>query len=131
MEAADQSFEAEVRAALRQLGASPRIVEEGAAGLISGWRKFVESVERGYKFGLDDYRNELDLRTLIAAVGLASQVASEDRRLRALLVNTRQPLWESDAPDAFWVCGYPGNAGDELMSDLRASGLAPSGRCAR
>jgi hypothetical protein len=120
-----------VRAALRRLGASPRVIEGGAAGLISGWRKFVESVERGYKFGLEDYRNELDLRTMIDAVGLASEVAGEDQRLRALLVNTRQPLWESDAPDAFWVCGYPRNAGDELMSDLRASGLAPSDRCAR
>jgi len=128
MEAADEES---VRAALRQLGASPRVIEGGAGGLISGWRQFVESVERGYKFGLDDYRNELDLRTMIAAVGLAGHVAGEDRRLRALLVNTRQPIWESDAPDPFWVCGYPRNAGDELMSDLRASGLAPSGRCAR
>ena len=48
-----------VRASLRQLGASPRVIEGGSAGLISGWQKFVESVERGYKFGLDDYRNEL------------------------------------------------------------------------
>jgi hypothetical protein len=128
MEAVDEQG---VRAALRELGASPRVIEGGAAGLISGWRKFVESVERGYKFGLDDYRNELDLRTMIAAVGLAPQVAAEDQRLRGLLVNTRQPLWESDAPDPFWVCGYPRNAGDELMSDLRASGLAPSDRCAR
>ena len=128
MEAVDEQA---VRATLRGLGASPRVIEGGAAGLISGWQKFVESVERGYKFGLDDYRNELDLRTMIDAVGLAPQVTAEDERLRALLVNTRQPLWESDAPDPFWVCGYPRNAGDELMSDLRASGLAPSDRCAR
>src|SRR4051812_21445025 len=91
-----------VRATLRERGASSRVIEGGAAGLLDNWRRFVESVEQGYKYGLDDYRNDLDLRTLIAVTGLSGQVAAEDNRLRAMLVNTRQPVWESDVPDAFW-----------------------------
>ena len=81
--------------------------------------------------GLDDYRNDLDIRTLVAVTGLSAHVTGEDTRLRSLLVNTRQPVWESDTNDAFWVCGYPRNAGAELMEDLRALGLVPSDRCAR
>ena len=116
---------------LRKPGSAPRVVEGGPRNLVERWNKFVDSVERGYSFGLDDYRNDLDLRSLIAAAGLASQAAEADKRLRALLVHTRQPVWESDAADAFWVCGYPRNAGDDLLSDLRAQGLAPADRCAR
>ena len=120
-----------VQAILKTRGAPAHVVEAGAQGLLAGWRRFVEAVERGYTFGLDDYRNDLDLRTLIAATGLSPHVAEEDKRLRALLVHTRQPVWESDAADAFWVCGYPRNAGEDLMTDLRAQGLAPNDRCAR
>lgn len=120
-----------VRATLRERGASPRVIEGGAEGLLDNWRNFVHSVEQGYKYGLDDYRNDLDIRTLIAVAGLGGHVAAEDSRLRALLVHTRQPIWESDAADPFWVSGYPRNAGEVLMADLRASGLAPSDRCAR
>lgn len=99
--------------------------------LVERWRGFVESVERGYRFGLDDYRNDLDLRSMIAEAGLAEAVRDTDLRFRALLVNTRQPVWESDAPDAWWVCGYPRNAGADLIADLRQSGLAPNDHCVR
>ena len=123
--------DAEMITYLRENGYPEHVVKAGRRGLVDRWNKFVDSVERGYTFGLDDYRNDLDLRSLIAAAGLASQVADADKRLRALLVHTRQPVWESDAADAFWVCGYPRNAGDDLLSDLRAQGLAPADRCAR
>ena len=115
---------------LRKRGVAPYVLQGGADQLVNRWRAFVESVERGYTMGLDDYRNDLDIRTLLAAAGLSAEVADEDARLRSLLVNTRQAVWESDAPGAFWVCGYPRNAGAELLADLRAQGLAPSGRCA-
>ena len=119
-----------VRALLRKRGVAPHVIEGGADQLVIRWRAFVEAAERGYSMGLDDYRNDLDVRTLVAAVGLSAQVTAEDARLRLLLVNTRQAVWESDAPGAFWVCGYPRNAGPELLADLRGQGLAPSGRCA-
>ena len=113
-----------VRAKLRARGAADYIVREGAGGLLAHWREFVEDVESGYRLGLDDYRNDLDIRTLIEAVGLGPEVAGEDARFRALLAHTDQSVWSSDAADAFWVRGYPQNAAGELLNDLRAAGLA-------
>jgi hypothetical protein len=114
-----------IRERLRARGAAEYIVREGAAGLLSRWRAFVDAVESGYRFGLDDYRNDLDIRSLIGAVGLADKVAAEDARLRRLLTDTGKTIWSSDAPDAFWVHGYPRNASGELLGDLRAAGIAP------
>ena len=109
-----------VRALLRGRGAAARVVDGGAAGLMAGWRRFVGQVEAGYAFGLDDYRNDLDLRGLIEAAGLAGEVADEDRRFRADLTRTDVAVWESDLPNAFWVNGYPANASGELLEDLKA-----------
>ena len=114
----------EIRAKLRARGAADYIVREGGGGLLTRWREFVEQVESGYRVGLDDYRNDLDIRTLIEAVGLGPEVAGEDARFRALLAHTDQPVWSSDSADAFWVKGYPRNAAGELLNDLRAAGLA-------
>jgi hypothetical protein len=115
----------EIRDRLRARGAAEYIVREGAAGLLSRWRAFVDAVESGYRFGLDDYRNDLDIRSLIEAAGLADKVAAEDARLRRLLTPAGQAIWSSDAPDAFWVHGYPRNASGELLSDLSAAGIVP------
>jgi hypothetical protein len=117
--------EQEVRKRLRARGAADYIVREGAEGLLSRWRAFVDAVESGYRFGLDDYRNDLDIRTLIEAAGLADKVVAEDARLHLLLTDTGNAIWSSDAPDAFWIHGYPRNASGELLSDLRAAGIAP------
>ena len=60
----------EMAAYLRENGYPEHIVRAGRAGLIERWAKFVAEVERGYKFGLEDYRNDLDLRGIIAMLGL-------------------------------------------------------------
>ena len=39
---------------------------KGARGLVRRWREFVEQVERGYSLGIEDYRNDLDVRGIIA-----------------------------------------------------------------
>ena len=49
---------------LRENGYPEHVVKAGRKGLVDRWRKFVEEVERGYKFGLEDYRNDLDLRAM-------------------------------------------------------------------
>jgi hypothetical protein len=113
----------EIARKLRARGVADHVVAGGALGLIASWRDFVSQVEHGYPLGLDDYRNDLDLRELIAAVGLDSRVASEDQRLRNALVSSPRTIWESSLPDAFWVHGYPRNASGELLADLRAEGL--------
>jgi hypothetical protein len=109
-----------VRAMLRRRGVAPHVVRGGAAGLIQAWRLFVEQVEAGYALGLDDYRNDLDIRSLIAAAGLGGEVAEADARLRGMLVRTDLAIWSSNSPDAFWVRGYPANASGDLLADLGA-----------
>ena len=112
------SNEDPVRRRLRERGAAEHIVREGGEGLVLRWRRFVALVELGYPFGLDDYRNDLDTRTLIAFVGLDDQVGQEDARLRGLLTGEDRLVWDSDIPGAFWVRGYPRDAGGELRDDL-------------
>jgi len=113
-----------VQRRLRERGTAEHIVRQGAEGLIARWRTFVAQVEGGYPLGLDDFRNDLDIRSLIAFTGLDHEVGPEDERFRKLLIPARQSLWESDTPDAFWVCGYPKNASGALLKDLRHEGLA-------
>ncbi len=109
----------------------------GPAGLIERWRKFVEEVERGYKSGLEDYRKELDIRGILAmldvarAPGLPRRESSRrllqdlDNRLEATLIARDKRVWESSAADPFWDFGYPRNACNRFMEDIRKEGLAP------
>ena len=114
----------EMAAYLRQNGYPEHIVRAGRAGLIERWGKFVADVERGYRFGLEDYRNDLDLRGIIAMLGLDAEVADLDRRFEGLLTARDKRVWESSAADPFWDFGYPSNAGPRLIQDLINEGLA-------
>lgn len=109
---------------LRANGYPEHLVRAGRAGLIERWRRFVEEVERGYKFGLEDYRNDLDLRGIIALSGLDVEVRDLDQRFEALLINRTMRVWETAAGDPFWDFGYPQNAGKQLLKDLQNEGLA-------
>ena len=60
----------EMTAYLRENGYPEHVVRAGRNGLIERWGKFVGEVERGYKFGLEDYRNDLDLRGIISMLGM-------------------------------------------------------------
>ena len=115
--------DAELANYLRDNGYPEHIARAGRAGLIDRWRKFVEEVERGYKFGLEDYRNDLDLRGIIALAGLDSEVSELDQRLDALLIERETRVWETSAANPFWDFGYPHNAGQELKKDLENEGL--------
>lgn len=116
----------EIQQYLRDNGYPQHLVRDGRAGLLRRWREFVEQVERGYPLGLEDYRNDLDLRAIIAMAGAEDEeVHALDDRLRAMLANTGARVWESLAGDPFWDFGYPRNASGELLEELRAEGLAP------
>jgi hypothetical protein len=108
---------------LRENGYAEHICRAGRAGLLARWKRFVDEVERGYKLGLEDYRNDLDLRGVIALAGLGAEAASDDERLRLLLTATDKRVWESSPEDAFWDWGYPWNASGELLDDLESEGL--------
>jgi hypothetical protein len=115
--------DAELREYLRENGHPEHVCRAGREGLIDGWRKFVAEVERGYRFGLEDYRNDLDLRGVISLVGLDAEVREADVRLEKLLTARNKRVWESAGENPFWDYGYPANAGGELRDDLTAEGL--------
>lgn len=110
---------------LRENGSPPHIVRGGRAGLIERWQKFVAEVEKGYQLGLEDYRNDLDLRGIIETLGLAGDEATRnaDERLAAMLTPAAKRLWESCDGDPFWDFGYPKNARAELLADLQREDL--------
>jgi hypothetical protein len=115
--------DAEVQDYLRANGYPEHVVRGGKAGLVRRWREFVEQVERGYSLGLEDYRNDLDVRAILArARGEDENVRALDERLKKMLKSDVR-VWESAAGDPFWDFGYPHNADDDLLSDLRAEGL--------
>lgn len=114
----------EMAAYLRENGYPEHIVRAGRAGLIERWGKFVAEVERGYRFGLEDYRNDLDLRGIIAMLGLDAEVAPLDQRFEALLTDRNQRVWETSSAAPFWDFGYPANAGPQLLEDIKNEGLS-------
>lgn len=117
--------DSEMAAYLRDNGYPEHIARAGRAGLIERWRKFVEEVEHGYKLGLEDYRNDLDLRGIIAMLELDDQVRDLDGRLEAMLTERENRVWESGASNPFWDFGYPRNAGPRLLEDIKNESLSP------
>ncbi len=108
---------------LRENGYPEQVVRAGQTGLIERWRKFVEEVECGYKFGLEEYRNDLDLRGILSMLGLDEQVQDLDQRFEALLIDREGRVWETSTSDPFWDFGYPRNAGVRLLQGLQNEGL--------
>jgi hypothetical protein len=110
---------------LRENGYPEHVVREGRAGLVRQWRIFVEQVERGYPFGLEDYRNDLDARAILAlARAEDDEVLALDERLKKLLTACDKRVWESAPGEPFWDFGYPRNAGPDLLHDLRNDDFA-------
>jgi hypothetical protein len=116
--------DAEVRAFLKENEYPEHLIQGGKKGLIEQWEQVVGQVERGYSLGLEDYRNDLDLRALISRLGLQAEVEEADIRFRRMLVFSEQSVWDcEDNPDAFWLYGYPRNATGDLLEDLRGEGF--------
>ena len=101
------------------------LVKEGRTGLLRRWKQFVADVEKGYTMTIEDYRNDLDIRAIIRRAGAEdAEIAALDARFKKLLTGTKSRVWESDSDDDFWCFGYPKNAGEDLMEDLRREGIA-------
>ena len=116
---------AELSAYLRDNGYAEYLARDGGPGLIDRYKQFVAEVVKGYRRHLEDYRNDLDIRSLISMAGLDEQVRDEDRRLAELLINRDIRVWESGiTTDPFWDYGYPSTAGPVLLADLRKEELA-------
>jgi hypothetical protein len=116
--------DSEIQDYLRENGYPEHIVRGGRAGLLKRWREFVEQAERGYPLGIESYRNDLDIRGIIALAKVEdADVHALDARLKTLLTDTHVRVWESAPGDPFWDFGYPKNAGRDLLDDLHAEGL--------
>src|SRR5262249_49946941 len=109
---------------LRDNGYPEHVIRAGRRGLIDRWRKFVEQAESGYRLGLEDYRNDLDVRGILQMLGLDAEVEDLDRRLEAVLVHRDRRVWETCPGNPFWDFGYPRKAGLELLEDLKKEGLS-------
>jgi hypothetical protein len=122
----------EVQAYLRDNGYPEHLVRDGRTGLVRRWREFVEQVENGYRLGLEDYRNDLDIRGILRLAGVEdAEVLALDQRLKAWLTPSSRRVWESAASDQtgepFWDFGYPRNAGKALVEGLQEEGLREEG----
>jgi hypothetical protein len=115
--------ESQIISYLRENGYPEHIVRGGREGLVRRWRAFVDEVERGYEFGLEDYRNDLDLRGIIRLVGAEDAVADADARFASMLTGIEHRVWESAEGDPWWDFGYPRNVGKTLRQDLLSAKL--------
>jgi hypothetical protein len=116
--------DAQVQTYLHENDYPEHILKGGRAGLVRRWHEFVDQVERGYSLGIEDYRNDLDVRGILALADAEDDdVYALDTRLQKLLTATDVRVWESGPGDAFWDFGYPRNAGPDLLADLRREKL--------
>ena len=116
--------DSEIQDYLRENGYPAHIMRGGRGGLLKRWREFVEQVERGYTLGIESYRNDLDIRGIIALAKAGdNEVRAVDARFKELLTDTHVRVWESAPSDPFWDFGYPRNAGTDLLDDLRGEKL--------
>src|SRR3954471_5926776 len=117
--------EEQIRHYLEENGYPAHVAKGGKAGLIQRWNQFVSEVERGYEFGIEDYRNDLDVRAIIRLIGADDEVREADERFKGLLTQTDSRVWESAEGDPWWDFGYPRNASADLKRDLKDEGLLP------
>ncbi len=114
-----------VREYLERRGARADLVTGGAAGLVRHWEQIVEDVERGYQLTLDDYRNDLDLRDLLAGA-LAAATADERESLTARVEAADRAFRDATEPGRpirndtphWWYRRRPRAMGSALRKDL-------------
>ncbi len=130
-----------VRELLKERKAAEHVVRGGMEGLVDAWETTVKSAQKGYTRGLDDWRNEVDARNLLAAameVAHPAQKKSMKLRLDAAdakfwkacestdacvwgVGNAERETWT--ATKEWWYFLVPKKAGDTLSKDLAK--LAP------
>ncbi|MFY9554330.1 MAG: hypothetical protein WAV20_05145 [Blastocatellia bacterium] len=126
-----------VREYLRNKGCAQHVIDRGLQGLVRDWEKTVESIEQGYKLGLDDYLNDMDGRQLIEetlaidrganASRHRERVRRADEHLRKLVTPVARSLWGDEAAVEhgwsaernWWYFSEPKTAGPELLEDLK------------
>ncbi len=98
-----------VRDFLRERGCPDFVVKSGLQGLVKGWENIVTSVKEGYKFGLDDYLNDLDTRQLLEEVlavapgaekeKYSERVGRADKMMRKVVKSAGKCLWGNEVAE--------------------------------
>jgi len=130
-----------VRELLKERKAADHVVKGGLEGLVDGWETTVKTAQKGYTLGLDEWRNEVDARNILAA---AMEVAhpAQKKSMKLRLDAADAKFWKAcescdgsvwgaaqaerekwTATKEWWYFLAPKKAGDELTSDLAQ--LAP------
>lgn len=56
---------------LKKRGAPSHVVKGGLAGLVRSWERTVEDLQRGFDWEVDEWLNDLDVRTMIHEISRA------------------------------------------------------------
>ena len=121
---------------LKARGCPAHVIRGGLMGLIESWETIVESVEKGYSLGLDDYLNDMDGRQLVEeALGVASEkdkkkyadrLRQADAGMKKLLVPAGKCLWGAEVAEAegwsarknWWYFMKPLKGGHDLLAEI-------------
>ncbi len=125
-----------VQTLLRARGCPERTVEGGIIGLVEDWEAVVAAVAGGYKLGLDDWLNDMDVRQILhdalAVAGkdtpkkLVTRVNAADEQLKGLVVPAGRCLWGDALAKRngwtlernWWYFTRPREAAPRLLEDL-------------
>jgi hypothetical protein len=80
---------ARVETYLRKRGSPDWVIQAGLEGLVERWEETASSMERGYRLGLDDFLNDMDVRQLVAdCLPLAPGRERKNMKKRVILADT-------------------------------------------
>lgn len=97
---------ARVEAYLRKRGSPDWVIQAGLEGLVERWEETASSMEKGYKLGLDDFLNDMDVRQLIAdCLPLAPERERKNMKKRVILADTLIKKSLKPAASCIWGRG--------------------------
>ncbi len=121
---------------MKEKGCGQHIVDRGFVSLVESWEQTVREVQGGYRQGLEDYLNDLDVRQLIAEATdrfareipdyVHERVAQADHIMRSVTGPAGGCLWgenlaneEGWTPEQnWWYFSRPLQAEPELLSEI-------------
>lgn len=87
------------------------IWKQNANELVANWEKCIDEIRNGYKGGLDDYLNDMDLRQIIAdclcfvrasfTPALINRIEFADKELTSLTKELPECLWGESLAERF------------------------------
>jgi hypothetical protein len=123
---------------LRARGVAEHVLAGGLAGLVAAWERLAAELERGYTGGLDDWRNDVDVRDILAEAlaaanaderrAIGRRVRLADRRVREQLMPAARCVWGTriaaqhgwNAGREWWYFLEPRTKNSELTRELEA-----------